>query len=98
MVGITIPRACSYRDILLMQALSNAFFIDKEQSLKNEILHISNVQVMHLYGVPIYFFTGSVVLGENKYGASYDGYALAFSINSDNAESASGLIQQLIVE
>lgn len=82
----------------LKKALSNAFFIDKEQNLENEILHISNVQIMHFNGMPIYFFTGSVVLGENKYGASYDGYAFAFSVNSDNAESVSAFIQQLIVE
>ena len=82
----------------LKEALSNAFFIDKGQNLEDEILHIANIQVMYFNGMPIYYFTGSVVLDENKYGAAYDGYALAFSINSDNTESVSVLVQQLIIE
>ena len=75
-------------------ALENVFFIDKDNLLTDEEMYIANVQVMHIYGLPMYFFTGNPVEGTNVSDTFIEGYAFAF--HSDNADFFDSVIDQML--
>lgn len=76
-------------------ALENVFFIDNDNLLTNEEMYIANVQVMHINGLPMYFFTGNPVEGANVSNTAIEGYAFAFVVEDSIAEQVSTLVDSL---
>ena len=79
-------------------ALENVFFIDKDNLLTNEELYIANVQVMHINGLPMYFFTGNPVKDTNVSDKAIEGYAFAFIVVDSVASQVSTLVDSLTAE
>ena len=79
-------------------ALENVFFIDKDNLLTNEEMYIANVQVMHINGLPMYFFTGNPVEGANVSDTAIEGYAFAFIVVDSVASQVSTLVDSLTAE
>ena len=77
-------------------ALENVFFIDKDNLLTNEELYIANVQVIHVNGLPMYFFTGNPVKDTNVSDKAIEGYAFAFIVVDSVASQVSTLVDSLI--
>ena len=77
-------------------ALENVFFIDNNDLLTNEKMYVANVQVMHINGLPMYFFMGSPVEGDNVSNASIEGYAFAFVVDDTITAQVSSLVDSLI--
>ena len=76
-------------------AMANSFFVDEGNVLESESMYIANVQLMHIDGLPMYFFTGNPVEGTEVSNDNYDGYAFAFTVDDNTSEQVAEIIDGL---